>query len=249
VLGNSVGYYLRPPATSREEADYGELIEREMRARGVDTWVHNSCGWFLSAAEGLAQVEERAMHHSPDVVILNFGIVESEPGALPLPLLKAVYTWRQPLVGPRAKVRRMFLRPVHLFHQRFGPSIIRTLRLPGRVSPASFKSDMSRLIDALRKERAGLVLVLNINPPNPRIEANLPGSSASARRYNQLLAELVGEMDDRQVRLVDVAGLVTEKGTEALLPDGVHFNAEGHRLAAELLVAEIQDWLDHPLSA
>jgi lysophospholipase L1-like esterase len=45
------------------------------------------------------------------------------------------------------------------------------------------------------------------------------------------------------VRLVDTRSLVEGLGVDKVLPDGIHYNVEGHRLVADMLVAEIMAWL------
>jgi lysophospholipase L1-like esterase len=90
----------------------------------------------------------------------------------------------------------------------------------------------------IREERA-LVLVLDIPPFGPRLEHHVPGLGRRRLVFQEVMADIVGEAADADVRLVAVSEVVEELGAEIAVPDGLHFSPVGHRRIADLLTEEI----------
>lgn len=244
VIGSSVGYYVRPPEDSTKARPYPELLEDLLRDVVANAEVLNHSSWFLMAPDAFRTIQQTVLPRGADVVVVNLGILEAEPTVLPTALIRSVYSWRPPTGRIAATGRRLVLRPVHLFHLHLAPKIMRRVRTFHRLSPRRFELELTRLVEWLRKERRALVLVLNINPAGDNVEKTLPGTQESVRAYNRIIERVVGGLADPQVRLVDVARMVEDGDRDELLPDGIHYSATGHRKVAELLVREIQAWLD-----
>jgi predicted exporter len=113
---------------------------------------------------------------------------------------------------------------------------------PSRMHPERFERELSRLVGLARKELRALVLVLNVNPTTDRLEHFLPTVKERTARFSDVIAHVAATGDDG-VRLVDTRSMVEELGCDKVLPDGIHFNVEGHRRVAEMITREILDWL------
>jgi hypothetical protein len=75
----------------------------------------------------------------------------------------------------------------------------------------------------------------------------MPGIDKRWELYQQILSDLVRDLDDPDVRLVPNSRTVLDVlGLEVGLPDGLHRTAAAHRLTAELLATEIQQWVQQP---
>lgn len=241
VLGSSVGYYVRPP--ERHSAPYPIVLEELLRSRGVDAHVLNHSAWFVLVHEAFRGVESMVVPSGAQVIILNFGILEAESTLLPTALVRAVYDAKATSHRIGSALRRHIVRPVHLFHLRVAPRIMRVTGAFHRLSPTRFEFEMTRMVSFLRKERQALVLVLNINPPGDNVEEILPGTRNSVGVYNRILKGVVRSFDDANVRLVDVASMVEREGADRVLPDGIHYSDVGHCIVADMLAREIDCWL------
>ena len=103
---------------------------------------------------------------------------------------------------------------------------------------------MQRVISLAREETGCLVLVLDYDPPNERLEYWLPGMQQRWERYQQVLRSVVDDLDDQEVRLVPASETIHELGFDAALPDGIHRTAVAHQRTAELLADEVTSWLE-----
>ena len=242
VVGPSVGFFVRPPRASSEEGNYGEVLERRLRAEGIDASVVNSARWFLLVHEAFQRIEDLVLGHTPHVVITNFGMGECQPKVFPTSVLRWLHTWRPNSSIVSRGVRRVLVSRFNAAYVTYSPRLIRALpSVPYRVSPKRFELEMSRFVDLVRKERQALVLMLTANPAGEKLEAILPGTDERAQRYNGIMSAVAARHGD-DVRIVDARGLVLSEGMERVLPDGIHFNAQGHALVADALFAEIMAW-------
>lgn len=243
-MASSVGYYVRPPERNGSARPYPEALADHLRQSGVEAEVVNHSGWFRMVHESSRKIQEMVVPSAPDVVVLNFGILEAESTLLPTWLVRSVYQWNPSTNRLWSAVRRWMLLPVHRFHVRLAPRIMRRLRSWHRLSPRRFEAELRSTVQWLRKERNALVLVLNINPVGDNVESTLPGTRRSVEQYNSIIERVVRTDADDLTRLVDVHVVVEEGNGEGLLvADGIHYTAEGHRVVAGLLASEILGWL------
>lgn len=243
VVGPSVGYFVRPPRSHPDEGNYAELLERRLRSEGVAAEVVNSSGWFLLVHEAFRDLETLVLRHAPDVVITNFGMGECQPKIIPTRLLRWLYTFKRPSHAPSRLLQRLLLDPLTGLYVTQSPRVIRALpAAPYRLSPKRFGYEMRRLVRVVRKERQALVLMINANPAGPNLERTLPGTDERSQRFNAIL-DRVAERHGPDTRVIDARTIVLDAGVEKALPDGIHFSAEGHRLIADALHAEIAPWL------
>lgn len=243
-MASSVGYYVRPTERSGPARPYPELLAERLGQSGVAAEVANHSEWFRMIHEASRTVQEAVVPYGADVVVLNFGILEAESTLLPTSLVRSVYHWNPTTNRLRSALRRMLLLPVHLFHIRVAPKIMRRLPCFHRLSPRRFEEEMRRTVSWLRKERNALVLVLNINPVGDNVEKTLPGTRKSVDEYNAIIERVVRLQGDEWTRLIDVNCVVADgNGDGRLVADGIHYTAEGHRVVAGLLEREIDGWL------
>jgi lysophospholipase L1-like esterase len=242
VTGSSIALYTRPYRRGPEEGTYGQELERQLLQHGIPAQMTNQAGWLLTVNEIYREVAQRVISHNPDVVVLNVGWVECQPRLTPLGVLRWQESWH-PSLHPVAKAARSKVEPaLRAFHRRVEPRLLE--RLPWsmhRMGPERFEVELRRLVTLIRREQQCLVLVLNINPTNARVAAALPGIHDHAARFSAIV-DRVASGDDPGVRLVDSRSFVTRYGADAVLPDGIHFNAEGHRLLGGILFDEVQAW-------
>ena len=244
VVGQSVGFYVRPPRNDLDEGNYGELLERRLRSDGIKAEVVNSSGWFLLVHEAFREIETLVLRHSPDIVITNFAMGECQPKIIPTDLLRWLYTFKRPSDAGTRLLQRLLVDRVAALYVTWSPRLIAALpRVPYRLSPKRFGYEMRRFVRIIRKERKALVLMINANPAGPKLEATLPGTDARSQQYNEIL-ERVAERHGPDTRVIDARSIVLAAGIEKALPDGLHFSSHGHQLIADALYDEIRPWLD-----
>ena len=240
VVGSSAAVMVEPVHGPRDQGTYGEQLAVLLGRAGVPTAVSHAGRWFGQVDEFVGRYESAVRDVMPDVLVLNFGMVECQSNALPTWLVRHATTWhRTSRPGARAYRDRVLPKvwPALRDYQRWAAA---RDTLTHRLPPRRFQSDLQRVIDLARKDCGCLVLVVDIDPAGDRVEHWLPGTARRVAHYNRLLAELVDRYDDG-VRLVAASRTLTD--LEAQLPDGLHRTPAGHALTAALLAEEIQQWL------
>lgn len=241
VLGSSCAVLVEPEHGPRDCGTYGEQLVPLLAARGIPAVVSHAGTWFGRVCDALPHYERDVRDHFADVLVVNYGMAECQSDLLPTAVVRHLTTWhRTSRPGARAyrsKVVPVVWRQLRRYQQwAAAHDDGRTHRL----NPRRFVTDMTRVIDLVRKDCGPLVLLLDIDPPGERLEHWLPGTAARVARYNALLADIAGRYDDA-VRLVPASATLTDPATE--LPDGLHRSVAGHGLTAALLADEITAWL------
>lgn len=245
VTGSSVGFFVRPPGTDRAEGPYADQTVDLLAAAGVPVSLVNRCRWLGEIHDGFDRIEPDVFATSPDVVVVNFGWIECQPKVFPTAVLRWTTTYR-PRLNPRTiGARRTLARKAGTAYKRATPWVAsRYEGLPSRMPEARFTEELTRYVRTVRRELRSLVVVMNVNPTSDRVEEVLPMANARAERFSEIAATVVADFDDPEVTLLDTRSIVLEKGTDAVLPDGIHYNVEGHRLVADALTGVVQRWLD-----
>lgn len=241
VVGNSAAVMVEPEHGPRDGGVYGEQLVGLLADRGTPCVVTWSGTWMSRINEHLPWYERDIRNRFPDVLVVNFGMLEAQPAVVPLALARHLLTWRR-------TSRPLAVR----YRERVAPRLWRQLRRyqrwasthdggrTHRLGPHRFAADLRRLIDMVRKDCGSLVLVLDIDPPGDRIEYWLPTTAARVAHYNEVLGEVTASYDDH-VRLVRAAATVTDPDAE--IPDGLHRSVAAHGRTAALLADEICRWL------
>ena len=245
IIGNSLTFDQVPPRTSHTEGTYGEVLRDQLAAAGVPSTVHLEGRWFEFVHRGLARYEQSVRAHVPDVVIVQYGLNESQPYLVPVAALRHFVTDHKAATpfshGYRRHVVTPIWRRVRAMRRALSPRVgTRTWQM----TPQRFRGKMASLIGKARQEFRPLVLVMDVAPPGPLLTHFLPRQEERHRIYQQVIEDLVAGFDDPDVRLVRTELVVRSLGFEEALPDGMHFSVLGHRRVGEVLAAEVLDWLE-----
>lgn len=237
VAGNSASVMVTPPRRRRGEGTYGEVLVDLLADAGVDATVEHTGGWYWMVTDMRRHYEQGVRNRFPDVLVVNFGVVECQPRTVPTWLHRHLLTWNRSGHPVARAYRGLVAPPLWRVARRWARL---TSRLPTyRLAPERYRYELHRLVAMAREETGALVLVLDIDPPGPRIEHWLPGIRQRWQRYQALTRAVVDSLEDDRVHLVPASLTVEELGAEVALPDGLHRSAAGHRRLAELLAAEV----------
>ena len=191
-------------------------------------------------AEAFATLEDDVISDFPDCVIISYGVVEEG--------LRQTVRW----VNNRT-ITNYYLNSVFDRRCVFGSAPARLTGLVLRVMNGAircvavalgfrchwmsvpwFLDVLERTIARVLGETSARVVVIGISPCSPRIEQRARGSSEAIAVANSVLAALCERAGER-VTFVDPAGALGGAPLEGMVPDGIHFSAEGHRLVASAL--------------
>lgn len=243
VLGNSVPILSIPGRSGADDGPYAEVLRDRLTAAGYPARVHLEGRWFDFAVAGLRRYEASVRAHLPDVLVVQYGLNESQPWLVPVPVLRhfvtdhAVTTRRD--AWYRAHVAPSVWKQVRAY-RRWAAARIGTRTW--QTTPRRFGEAMHAIIRAARYDSRCLVLVLDVEHPGELLKHFLPGMPERHAVVQQVLADTVARFDDPEVRLVRVSELLAAAGPEAI-PDTMHYSPEGHRLVGEALAAEVLSWL------
>jgi lysophospholipase L1-like esterase len=244
VIGNSMTTIV-PGRTSRRDGPYAEVLELLLRDAGINAEVRNAGREYELINRGIHRYQEDERAWSPDVLVVNYGMAEAQAPAIPKGVHNHFMTWEKGLSRPAAAYRRRVapqIWPRLRRYQRFAMRRMGT-RL-WRMSPRRFTAELQRVI-ALARQDHRLVLVIDINPPGPRLLYNLPGIDRRREILNDVLHDVIGKAaaEDAGVRLIEGSALASEMGIDAAIPDGYHWSPDAHRRVAQMLAAEIVPWI------
>jgi GDSL-like lipase/acylhydrolase family protein len=222
------------------------MLERRLRAHGIDAMVTNQCSNYERVHEVLPKWFPELAMECPDVVVLNYGGAECQPNIFSTRLLKWVQNRRvAPPLGARARGSRAFdqalRRIISITMRRLSPVLgMRTWRL----KPSRFEEELERLIKVIRHKTGGLVLVVTTTPAPQRIEQVLARLNDRTTLFAQIMRTVVDRVADPSVRLVDLYAIVEELGTTEVLYDGFHMTAAAHDALAAEMERSIMSWMD-----
>ncbi len=243
VLGNSVAVLSIPGRVGADDGLYAEVLRDRVAAAGVPVRVVNEGRWFDFAVKGFRRYQESVRAHLPDVLVLQYGLNESQPWLLPVPVVRHLVTDHQVATRAgrwyRARVAAPVWSGVRAYRRWASP---RVGQRTWQTTPSRFGEVMRQLIRAARYDSKPLVLVLDVNLPGAVLSHFLPGMEARHAVVQRTLADVVASFDDPEVRLVRVSAACAAAGATAS-QDGMHLSPEGHRLVGELLAGEVLQWL------
>jgi len=189
---------------------YADLLRAELPARGITGTVLNRGVPGNTTADAMARFEADVWASRPDLTILQFGINDA-----------AVDVWKTPpATHPRVTVEAYVANLTAMIRRLrdAGSQVILMTPNPGRWTPE--------------------LLALYGRPPYAPDDPM--GFSVILKEYVQVMRDLARA---HQAPLVDIYAryLACEHGAgpgmDALLLDGLHPNAAGHRLVADVLLA------------
>lgn len=231
ILGNSVGFRIRPARNDGREMSYSEILE----ARGHR--VRNVSKSAIMINEAFAYLEEDVLTFFPDVVILHYGIVEASN--------RRTFRWTNNKAIVNYYTNRLFARSFtfdslpnrvcHLFLRAFNAG---TRRLSTRLGiqwqwlpTPRFLVVLKAMLEQIVKETHAVILVIGVTPCINRDDNLTQGSLENILHLNERM-KAVCEQYPSRVRYLDPGSFLRECDMDALVPDAVHFSAEGHRQLA-----------------
>jgi lysophospholipase L1-like esterase len=192
--------------------------------------VVNAGVWGYTSTQGLIRIEE-IRKFDPDLVLISFGANDAHPVRIPDKGYTVRAAWSRKLES--------ILQPSHVARLAIGVltrvSVVRTGESTHRVSLEDYRRNLVEMAKRVRSD--GAVPVLLTRPYHGALRPAM-GWKSFAHEYNAVTAEVAESLD---LPLVD---LYTHfKDRDDLFTDESHFNAEGHRLAAEIVYQRIQPFL------
>ncbi|MDP9182977.1 MAG: hypothetical protein M3P04_09415 [Actinomycetota bacterium] len=243
AFGNSVASLVMPARVDRSEGTYLEVMADVLAGEGVPSVVHQESRWFDFLHRAMRDYETRVRSHAPDVVVVQFGLNEYQPWLLPIWVIRNLLVHNQAVTrtakGYRRWVAPRLWRGVRGYRRRAAPLAgMRTWQ----TTPRRFEGHLRRLLRSLRVDGHPLVLVLDIDAPDSRLEHFLPGVAARHTVFQQLIERVVEQQEDTSVRLVRVSEITAAIGPTALA-DGMHYTPQTHRVVGEHLADEVIQWM------
>ena len=247
VRGASMALNVGPARKSLAQGTFPEMLERRLRAAGVDAFVTTRARAWDSIKDVFPEYYYLLAEMVPDVVVINFGEVEGQPRLMPRRLIGWFNRRRaiQPLGPVGGFVARVFDRTMRRLIARILRYGSKALGMrTNRMKPERFQAELERLITWTRGKTRGLVLVMTLNPAPPGIETLWAHLDARYRHYSELTAEVVRKIADPEVRLIDVQTLIRAMGPKEALYDGLHYVPEASDAVAKLMADQVLDWLE-----
>jgi lysophospholipase L1-like esterase len=243
VLGNSVPLLVVPSRAHRDDGTYVERLEALLAEADVPATLTNRSRLFELIHEGARRFPQEIAPLQPDVLIVNYGILELQPNVLPTTINRHLSRTAPGGRGVRRLWRRFAiprLWPVARSWQQWASARVgmRTWRL----RPDLFVAELAHIVRDARSSKM-LVLVLDVHEPGPRLDHFMPGIGERWVRFQEVVRHYVTTLDDPDVRLVEVSAVVEGLG-EVELGDGLHLTAKAHAQLADDLVREILEFLD-----
>ncbi len=202
---------------------YGEHLANILMADGgivINKAIGSSMAPFrMNEIDGLINV-------FPDVTIINIGIVDACTRSMPLWLYRFVNNENPSSTWIIASLKLL----INYFEKRFRRFLVIVSGKRSWVSSTAFKSNYSKLIHYLKKETNTQVICLSINQPDLRVENSLPGSTANVIKFNDIVKQVCQQSGST---FLDVSKIVTKDQ----IPDGIHFNSEGHQKVADAILS------------
>jgi hypothetical protein len=239
ILGNSIGFRIRPPRKNYQELTYSEILE----SHGYN--VRNVSKSAIMLNEAFTFLEEDVITFFPDIIIIHYGVVEVSS--------RRTFRWANNEAIINYYTNRFFSRSfnfttpcslIYLFLLRVFNSCIRHVAAVFNfqwqwLSTKRFLIVLQSVLEILIKETNASVIVIGVTPCSNRIENILRGSRKNIMEINSGM-KAVCEQFLCRVKYLDPDSFVQENNIDNLVPDGIHFSAEGHRYLAEKLLYLIE---------
>jgi lysophospholipase L1-like esterase len=243
IAGNSETVMVVPARSRRTDGTASEQLGPLLEEAGIPADVTNIGQWFSTIVELRRRYEHSLRNQFPDVVVLQFGLIESQPNVVPTWLSRNLQGWNRSshpvAIGYHEQIGRRAWKLLREVQRQACLHDVPTYRL----SPARYERELQRLITMIRDEIGSLVLVMDIDPCGDRVQHWIPNMRERQDRYQAIQQRVVDGFDDN-VRLVEHSKTIAPTQLTELKPDGIHRSAAGHRRTAQMIRDEIVDWLD-----
>ena len=246
TLGNSVAVLQLGAEAGIPRRTYSDVLADALNEGGVPATVALEGKWFDFLKDAILEWEQRVRPHRPQVLIVQYGLNESQPWLAPVWLIRHLL-----------RKEEYTTRAGKLYRRTLGTWMWKSLRNYRRVvsplvgtatwqtTPRRFESALRRLIHLASAERGCLVLILDINPPGGTLTHFLPGQEKRHAIYQSVFERVVESTASRNVRLVRASTICEALGGRGGLPDGMHFSAAAHEAVGMQLSEEIFEWIGY----
>ena len=248
ILGNSVGFRIRPARNNIQETTYSEIIE----SHGHN--VRNVSKSAIMINEAFAYLEEDVITFFPDAVILHYGIVEVS--------CRRTFRWTNNKAIVNYYTNRLFARSFtfssiqrsiyNFFLRAFNwstrnLSTLFSLQWQWLPTPR-FLTVLKSMLQLITKETNAVIVVIGVTPSFNRAENLMKESHKNILEMNSGMKAICEQFPCR-VKYLDPDSFVRDSNIDDLVPDGIHFSAEGHRQLAEKLMSLIESMHASPRKA
>lgn len=229
VVGTSRCYMVVPEAPG--SLPWPQLLERRLRARGIDAEVDVHPEWFGLLPDGCRRWRDQLRGRGHDVVVIVYGYADLQPNLVATPVVRWATTWDKSVgtvrSGLRARVTKRVWPPLRRLGRRTADNLARST---WRVHPDVYAAELRDWLRLLAHDGAAAV-VGDIPPVVGRYRYVFPGLERRRERYQAMIEAVVADAPGRAVlwRMSSIG--------EDHLPDALHFDAAGHDLAAAQLEA------------
>jgi lysophospholipase L1-like esterase len=227
VVGNSVPLLIQPFRANPTEKTYLE----HLRDRGF-TMV-NAAKQSAVITDVYQYLEDECIRHFPDYVILHFGIVDSTYRARSRWLQNyfSMNAWNNSIIrrgynGPITRGIKFILKKLY---SRIIERFLFFIRLKFRwVRPRDYQFVLRDICKRIFSDTpTKKIIIIGMAQVPAWVEKKAPGTQDSIKTYNTIMHDLSSEYTN--IQYVDPESL----GGNLLSPDGIHFNAHGHKILAE----------------
>jgi lysophospholipase L1-like esterase len=218
----------------RREDTYAELIAARLGEAGRRVMLYNRSLAGLPIGRMLEHFTADVWYFGPlkhATCIIQLGIVDCAPRP----------------VNSRAKARIDRLPSVIRGRivaaiRRLRPTLIEHGLFTRETSEADFRTRLAQLVH-LAADNFGGVVVVNICPNHPNIDARSPKMRESIEAYNRIIAAVVADAGKPAVKLADVFSAISADGIDGRVNpvDGHHISVAGHRTYADVVAQAITD--------
>jgi lysophospholipase L1-like esterase len=241
TFGNSVAVMQMGGQPGEPRRTYSDVLADELTDLGLPATVALEAKWFDFLKDVADEWEERVRPHRPQVLIVQYGLNESQPYLAPVWLVRHLlrkdeHTTRLGRLYRRTLAQWLW-KALRTF-RRIAAPLAGTWLL--QMSPHRFEQALRRLIHIAAAERGCLVLVFDVNPPGDVLTHFLPGQDKRHAVFQQVIRDTITSIASPQVRLFAASEICAPLPKHGL-PDGMHFSPEAHELIGQALAGEIAE--------
>lgn len=223
IIGDSVAIRIRPPRKIIDELTYSEIVAKE---RPQDIVQNEALGSTVVPFK--MEEIDKIINKQPDIIIINWGIVD----ACTRPVSRSLYTFLNTQNPSSSLFITVIKKAFNLTEKKFRRELTLLRGKRSWTSAKAFQTKYMRLIQHLQKDTRSQIICLSINETNSRVENFLPGSKNNIILFNSIIKKLTIA---HSINYLDTSKIVSIEE----IPDGIHFNAEGHRKIGEAILKVI----------
>jgi lysophospholipase L1-like esterase len=233
VYGDSLGLP-RNALEVRREDTYAELVAARLCEGRREATLYNRSLGGVPIGRMLEHFTADVWYFGPlkqATCIIQLGIVDCAP--------------RPVTSRDKARIDRLpavVRQPVIATIRRWRPTLIEHGLFTRETSEEDFRAKLAQFV-RLAADNFGGVVVVNICPNHPDIEARSPKMPDSIAAYNRIIADVVADAATPTVRLADVFAAISAEGIDGRVnpADGHHINVAGHQTYAAVIEQAMRD--------